>query len=71
MSAATRYKVSCVVEDGSHAGAIINMDHRPRVGEEIRLDGAVYQIVEVQELIAPVDDFGFLHATCRRVRDLG
>lgn len=70
MSAATRYKVSCVVEDGSHNGAIINMDHQPRVGEQIHLDGAVYEITDVQELIPPTDDFGFLHATCRRVRGL-
>jgi len=70
MSAATRYKVSFVVEDGSHSGAIINMDHRPRVGEEIQLDRAVYEILEVEELIPPTDDFGFLHATCRRVRNL-
>jgi hypothetical protein len=28
-------------------------------------------ILELEELIAPVDDFGFLHATCRHLRDLG
>jgi hypothetical protein len=70
MSLVSRYKVSCVVEDGGHAGAIINMDHRPEIGEEVRFDGAVFQIVEVEELIAPADDFGFLHATCRHVRNL-
>jgi hypothetical protein len=70
MSATTGYKVSCVVEDGSHSGAIVSMDQRPEVGEEVRFDGAVFQIVELEELIAPMGDFGFLHATCRYVRDL-
>lgn len=70
MSAGSRYKVSFVVEDGSRSGAIVNMDHPPQVGEEIRFGGAVYLVIEVEELIAPTDDFGFLHATCRHVRDL-
>lgn len=67
MSVVNGYKVSCVIEDGSHNGAIINIDHRPQIGEELRIEGTTFLVLEVEELIAPVDDFGFLHVTCRRV----
>jgi hypothetical protein len=69
MSAARQYKMSYVVEDGSHNGAIVNIDHVPQIGEEISFGGAVFLVLEVEELIPPVDDFGFLHVTCRRVPD--
>ena len=64
------YKVSYVVEDGSHTGAIINTDTEPQVGDEVSFDGAIFEITEVTELMPPVDDFGFLHVTCRYLRDL-
>lgn len=70
MSEATHYKVSYVVEGGSHIGAIISTDEEPAVGEEVAFDGAVFLITEVTELMPPVDDFGFLHATVRYLRDL-
>ncbi|MDT8305068.1 MAG: hypothetical protein RRC07_03950 [Anaerolineae bacterium] len=69
MSMVNGYKVSYVVEDGSHNGAIIHVDHRPQIGQELRVDGAVFLVLEVEELIPPLDDFGFLHVTCRRVSD--
>lgn len=62
-----QYKMSYVVEDGSHNGAIVNVDRAPQVGEELHLDGSVFLVLEVEELIPPVDDFGFLHVTCRRL----
>jgi hypothetical protein len=67
MGAVNGYKVSYVVEDGSHNGAIIHTNHRPQVGEQLRIGGAVFLVLEVEELIAPVHDFGFLHVTCRRL----
>ncbi|MCI0397979.1 MAG: hypothetical protein L0332_09665 [Chloroflexi bacterium] len=68
MSKAVYYKVSYVVEGGKHPGAIINTDKEPRVGDEVSFDGLVFKIVEVDELMPPAGDFGFLHATCRFVR---
>jgi hypothetical protein len=68
MAGGKHYKMSYVVEDGSHNGAIVNIDHLPQVGEELHVDGSVFLVLEVEELIPPVDDFGFLHVTCRRLQ---
>lgn len=63
------FKVSIVVQGGEHSGAIINMDNEPKVGDEIAFDGRIYAIIEIMELMPPIGDFGFLHATCRYLRD--
>lgn len=68
MSNAIYYKVSYVVEDGSHTGAIMNSDEAPQIGDEVSFDGAIFKIVEVTELMPAGDDFGFLHATVRYLR---
>ncbi|VAW29841.1 hypothetical protein MNBD_CHLOROFLEXI01-1359 [hydrothermal vent metagenome] len=69
MSEDVFYKVSYVVAGGEHPGAIINIDNRPEVGEQVMFDGRIFEILEVMELMPPVGNFGFLHATCRFVRD--
>lgn len=66
---ASFYKVSYVVQGGEHPGAIINIDKKPEVGEELSFDGRIFEIVEIVELMPPVGSFGFLHATCRYLRD--
>lgn len=58
------YKVSIVVSDGSHPGAILNLHKEPRVGDQIRLNGGKFQVLEVIELMPPRGDFHFLHLTC-------
>ncbi len=63
------YKVSYVVTGSEHPGAIINMDAEPEIGEEVVFDGRVFEILEVMELMPPVGNFGFLHATCRYLHD--
>ena len=64
------YKVSFVVIEGSeHPGAIINVDEMPEVGEEVTFDGRVFEILEVKELMPTVGNFGFLHASCKYLRD--
>ena len=65
------YKVSFVVQGGEHPGAIINVDERPQVGEEIVFDGRIFHITEVMQLMPPIGEMGFLHATCRYVREIG
>ena len=67
MSEDVYYKVSYVVAGGEHPGAIINIDNRPEVGEQVMFDGRLFEILEVMELMPPVGNFGFLHATCRFV----
>jgi hypothetical protein len=69
MSDEVFYKVSIVVLGGEHPGAIINFDKEPQVGEEIHYDGRVFEILEVKELVPQVGNFGFLHATCRYLRE--
>lgn len=70
MSDAIYYKVSYVVEGGTHTGAIINVDKEPEVGEEVEFDGRLFVITDVTELMPPMGDFGFLHAACRYLRDV-
>ena len=67
MSNAMVYKVSYVVEGGKHPGAIINTNTEPKVGDVVNFDGRTFEITEVDELMPPSGDFGFLHATCRVV----
>ncbi|MCA9934917.1 MAG: hypothetical protein H6662_05735 [Ardenticatenaceae bacterium] len=64
------YKVSYVVQGSGHPGAIMNVDDEPQVGDEVMFDGRIFEIVEVMELMPPVGDFAFLHATCRYIRDV-
>jgi hypothetical protein len=70
MSDAMYYKISYVVQGGTHPGAIMNVDHRPVVGEQVRFDGRIFEILEVMELMPPVGNFGFLHATCKFIAEI-
>jgi hypothetical protein len=63
------YKVSFVVVGGEYPGAIVTVDQRPEIGQEVRFNGNAFTITEVVELMPPVGDFGFLHATCKYVQD--
>ena len=69
MTDAIYYKVSYVVEGGTHPGAIMNEDVEPSVGAEVQFDGRIFEITDVEELMPPMGDFGFLHAACRYLRD--
>ncbi len=63
------YKVSFVVQGGGHPGTIQNMEKRPKEGDRVKLDNELYEIVEVLEIIPAKGDFGYLHATCRPVKE--
>lgn len=65
------YKVSFVVQGGTHPGGIQNLDQRPEVGDQLDLAGLKIEIVEVLEIIPPRGDFAYLHATCRPVQEDG
>lgn len=69
MNEVSYYKVSYVIQGGEHSGAIMNVDEEPQIGDEVIFDGHVFEIIEVMELMPPVGDFAFLHATCRYVRE--
>ena len=71
MSDSIFYKVSYVVEGGEHPGAIINVESEPSVGDVVTFGGKVFEITDIQELMPPMGDFGFLHAACRYLRDEG
>ncbi|MCB8943451.1 MAG: hypothetical protein H6658_06825 [Ardenticatenaceae bacterium] len=63
------YTVSYLVQGGKHPGAIITEDEMPVVGGEVVFNGMVFEIIEVVEVVPPTSGFGFLHATCKYVRD--
>ena len=63
------YKISYVVIGGEHPGAIVNVEKKPEPGETLTFDGRVFEIVEIVELMPPVGNFGFLHATCKYLHD--
>ncbi len=65
------YKVSYVVLGGEYTGAIMNVDKRPDMGDEVSFDDNVFEVVEVMELMPPVGNFAFLHATCKFLREVG
>jgi len=58
------YKVSVVVTNSDHPGAILNLQEAPEVGKTITLGKNEFIVVEVFELMPPRGDFHFLHATC-------
>ena len=66
------YKVSFVVSGSSaHPGAIMTVEKRPEIGEEVKFNGSVFEVTEVMELMPPVGNFGFLHVTCEYRRESG
>ena len=69
MSGSVYYKVSYVVIGKEHPGAIISTDEQPQVGDDVVFDGKVFRVLEVVELMPPLGDFGFLHATCKYLRE--
>ena len=65
----TNYKVSFVVIGAEHPGAIINVESEPHPGDEVQFDGRVFKITEIMELMPPIGNFAFLHATCEFLRE--
>lgn len=61
------YKVSYVIPDHAHPGAIINQTTMPYVGEKVRLGDLWCEIVETKDLLPPHGDFAYIHVTCRAI----
>ncbi len=61
------YKVSYVVTGSEEPGAIANLDHRPVIGERVRLGEREFVVVEVLDLMPPRGDFHYIHVTCKPV----
>lgn len=57
------YKVSYVIADGDHPGAILNQDSMPQKGQRIRLGEQSFEIIEVVELTPPRGEFHYVHVT--------
>jgi hypothetical protein len=58
------YMVRGEVRGKKHPGLTRDQDEAPQIGERIEMGDDVFEVTEVQELIPPMGDFGFLHATC-------
>ncbi|MDX1994262.1 MAG: hypothetical protein SF029_17895 [bacterium] len=59
------YKVSYVVQGGEFPGGIKNQEEKPSVGGLVQIGLMMFEVLEVQEMMPPRDDFQFLHATVR------
>ena len=59
------YKISYVIAAGDHPGAILNTDHRPVVGDRVKLGKQEFTVLEVIDLIPPRGDFQYLHVTLK------
>lgn len=59
------YKISYVIAEGDHPGAILNTDHRPIVGDRIKLGKQEFTVLEVIDLMPPRGDFQYLHVTLK------
>lgn len=59
------YKVSYVVRGGEYTGGIVNVKTEPKIGDQVTFGGHQFEIIELEELMPPNGDFGFLHATCK------
>ena len=64
------YKISYVVAEGNHPGAIANATQPPRIGDRVRIGDEEFEVVEVFDLMPPHGEFQFLHATCKRVEKM-
>lgn len=62
------YTVSYVVIGVKHPGAIRSQHEPPRVGGRVRIGRETFEVIEVQEIMPPRDDFQFLHATLRPIQ---
>ncbi|NWF68498.1 MAG: hypothetical protein HXY40_05380 [Chloroflexi bacterium] len=62
------YKVSYVVQGGEYPGGIKNESERPKVGDIVQVGPMMFEVMEIQEIMPPRDDFQFLHATIRPYR---
>ncbi len=63
------FKVSYVVIGRAHPGTIVNLHHRPQIGERVELSDEEFIIVEVIDLMPPRGEFHFIHATCRPITE--
>lgn len=59
------YKVSYVIADGDHPGAITNQDSLPKKGETVKLGERRFVVAEVLELVPPRGDFHYIHVTLK------
>lgn len=58
------YMVRGDVRGKKHAGMTRDEENAPEVGDKVDLAGDSFTITEVQELIPPMGEFAYLHATC-------
>jgi hypothetical protein len=59
------YKISFVITDGDHPGAILNTDHRPEIGDRITLGKDEFTVLEVIDLMPARGDFNYLHVSLK------
>ncbi|MBN2555423.1 MAG: hypothetical protein JXA97_05740 [Anaerolineales bacterium] len=63
------YKISYVVLGKDHPGAIQNTDHRPEIGERVKLGVDEFIVAEIFDLVPARGSFHYLHATLQAERN--
>ena len=63
------YKVSFVVQGGTHPGGIQNLEERPKIGDILTTGRDEFEITQVVEIIPPRGNFAYLHASCRPIKE--
>jgi hypothetical protein len=56
-------KLSIVIPEGGHAGAILDAASIPEPGDNLQLGPVTVKVLEVRELLPPRGDFRFVHVT--------
>ncbi len=59
------YKVSYVILETDHPGAIVTQQQPPQLGEQVQLGDLLCEVVEIKDLLPSTDDFAYLHVSCK------
>ncbi|MCU0513842.1 MAG: hypothetical protein MUE40_14885 [Anaerolineae bacterium] len=57
------YKVSYVEETGQYPGGIKNEPAPPRIGDRVQIGPRLFQVVAVEEILPPRENFLYLQVT--------
>lgn len=61
------YKVSYIVTDCQHPGAIVNTKQKPAIGDIVQIGEQRFEVHEVIEISPPCEGFCHLQVKCRQV----
>jgi hypothetical protein len=63
------YKVSYIVVNIQHPGIIVNTKQKPVIGDIVRIGRQKFEVVEVNEISPPEENFCHLLAKCKYIEE--